>query len=93
MVGGLLNLLDAGSILLREVAIDVTQRLKKVMIEIRQLRKGQLTQRDEILYLNTDTITNKRILGKVSCQIFCLTPVTAINRRDGGQHVQFHCFL
>ncbi len=61
VVGHLLNILDTLGISLCEVAVDVTQRFKKVMVKISQLRQGQFTQRDEILNLNTHPIAYQRI--------------------------------
>ena len=61
MVGGLLNLLDTGGILLRKVAIDVAQGLEKAVVEIFQLRKGQFTKCNEILNLYAYTITDEGV--------------------------------
>ena len=93
MVCRLLYLLDPCSILLAKATIDITQGLKQLVVKTFQLRQREFTKCNEILNFYSDTITDKRILGKVSCQFLCLVSVTAINRRDGGQHVQFHCFL
>ena len=93
VVGRFLYLLHTGSILLCEVTIDISKRFKQVMVKILQLRQREFTKRDEILDLHTYSVANQSILWKISCQFFCLVPVTSVNRRYGGQCVQFHCFL
>ena len=61
VVGRLLYLLHAGSILLGKVTIDVAQRLKQLMVKSLQLGQGQFAQGDEILYLHPYTITHQCI--------------------------------
>ena len=90
VVGCLLNGLHTLGILLREVTVDITQLLKQCMVEACQLRQRQLAKRDEILYLHTHAVTNKCILGKILFQTLCLTPITTVNRWNGGQSVKFH---
>ena len=93
VVGGLLNLLHAGSILLSKVAIDVAQGFEQTLVEACQLWQRQFAERNKVFDFHPDTIADKCILRKVSCQLVSFAPVTAINRRDGCQYVQFHCCL
>ena len=69
----------------RKIKVDLSQLIKQVMVEITELGQGQLTEGDEILYLHTHTVTYQCILREIICQRFCLTPIAAIYRRDGGQ--------
>ena len=62
MIGCLLDFLHTGGIRLCEMAIDIPQGLKKVMVEILQLWQRQLTKRNEVFYLHANSITYERIL-------------------------------
>ena len=61
VVRGLLYLLHAGSILLTEIAVDITETVKDTVVEISKLRQWELTESDEILYLHTHTVSDKGI--------------------------------
>ena len=70
VVGHLLNILHALSVLLSKVAVDVAEGFKQVMVEILQLGQRQFTQRYEVLYLHTNTIANQSILRKYPANSF-----------------------
>ena len=61
VVGYLLYVFHPLSVCLAEVAVDVAQLLEESMVEPGQLGQGQLTQRDEIFYLNPHAIAYERV--------------------------------
>ena len=67
VVGNLLDILHALGILLCEVAIDVAQGLKEVVVYHLQLGQWQFTKGNEILDFYAHTIAYQCILRKVSC--------------------------
>lgn len=65
VVGNLLDILHALGILLREVAIDITQTSEQALVKRLELRQGEFTKGYEIFYLYPNAITDECIFGKI----------------------------
>ena len=81
MVGHLLDFLHLGCILGCHVPVDVPECLKLRVVEIRELRKWNFAQCDEILDLHADAVLDERVLAEVFSKWFCLTRIASIDRR------------
>ena len=62
MVSYLLDVLYTLCVLLREVLVDTTKLWEERLVELSKLRQWELTKGNEILYLYTNTITDKCVL-------------------------------
>ena len=80
VVGYLLNVLDTLCVICGEILVDLAQAFEQLCGERCQLGQGQLAQGDEIFDLNTYTVADECILGKIFYQRLCLASVTTINR-------------
>ena len=90
VVSGLFYLLNSCSRRFIKVAIDVPQAFKQRMIKAFQLWQRQLTKRDKVFNLNTNSVSYQRIFREIIGKRFCFCPITTINWRDGGQCIKFH---
>ena len=62
MVGHLLDVLHAGGILLREVAVDAAKTIEESRVKALELRQGELHKRDKVFDFHADAITYQRKL-------------------------------
>lgn len=83
VIGRFLDLLNAKRIGFGEVTIQIPELFERSFVDIGQLGQRQLTQRNKILHLDHDPITNQCKLGKIVGQNFALPAVTAVDGRYG----------
>ena len=81
VVGHLLDLLHLGCILRCHIPVDVPERLKLRVVEVRELRKRNLAQCDEVLDLHADAIPDECVLAEIFSKWFCLTRIASVDRR------------
>ena len=84
------DVLDAGGIFLRKLLVDAAQAGKQIVGKSLKLRQRQFAKRDKILDFHADAIFHQSIFRKIISQGFGFAAVASVDRRHGGQDVQFH---
>ena len=80
VIGHFFDFLHLGGILFCHIPVDAPQRVKMVLVKICKLRKGNLAQGYEILYLNPDSVANQCVFAEILSKGFSLTGVSSVNR-------------
>ena len=79
VIGGLLDFLDFCGLVLGHVAVYAAQGVEEAAVEILQLGQRQLAQGDEILYLNSYSVSYESKLGIIGGKVPYLSVVPSVD--------------
>ena len=70
VVGHRFDFLDAFGVGRREIEVERAQGCELRAVDARQLRQGQLAQRNEVLHFHTDAVADQGLFRKIIGQFF-----------------------